>query len=555
MLTQLIIRDFAIVSECDFSLSPGLTVFTGETGAGKSILIDALTLTLGGRAGNNVIRHGCEQAEINACFDLKNNADSIKWLRDNDLDEDESCIIRRIIVKDKPSKAYINGRPVPIQLLRELGDFLVDVHGQHEHQSLLKRDSQRQILDDYGNTTTIAAQLRQQYEKLTALSNEISALKQQASDRDANLELLKYQVLELEEVAITPGSIETLEQEHDRLANGTELLNGVQQTVVVLDDSDNAVSLRLVQTADSLQSLVKFDKKLEGIVSLLNEASISVSEATSQLQNYTDHIEIDPEQLQLCSDRIAQINNLSRKHKVDAEQLPTLLDKLSQQLENLENNETRLDNLETNYQQSVDDYQNIAEKLSKKRAVAAKKLAVVVTQHMQELGMPGGSFGIDLQPLNSGPSATGLERVEFKVATNQGQPALPLTKIVSGGELSRISLALQVVIANLGRIPTLIFDEVDVGIGGRVAEIVGRQLKQLGQSRQVICITHLAHVAAQGSQHLQVTKLNHNGLANTNVAQLPSKERVKEIARMIGGIEISKQTLAHARDMLSRASS
>lgn len=556
MLSHLYIRDFAIVPRMELGFEPGLTVLTGETGAGKSILIDALTFALGERADSTMVRHGCEQTEIIASFELPADHDAARWLERHELFDDRECVLRRVIDLNKPSRAYINSRPVPLQMLRELGDLLVDVHGQHEHQSLLKRGIQRQILDDYAGLTEQARTLADHYETLRGLESRLEALRRQSADRGARLELLQYQARELEALDLEENEVPRLEEEHRRLANGAELLQGVQAVAYALyDDEENALSTALAQALNRLQDLSEHDPRLGDTIRLLNEAAINIDEAASQLHHYSDGLELDPQRLAWLDERLALLHDLARKHRVRPEELPAVLARLQQELADMEDADTSLARLEQELHEARERYDALARTLSKERRRAAESLGEAVSGHMQELGMPGGVFRVELIPLADGEiSAGGLERTEFLVSANPGQPARPLTKVASGGELSRISLALQVVIAGLGRIPTLIFDEVDVGVGGGVAEIVGRQLRELGRTRQVLCITHLAQVAAQGDRHLQVSKRRRGDTTETVVQPLPEPERVQEIARMLGGVQINQATLAHAEDMLHRAS-
>jgi DNA repair protein RecN (Recombination protein N) len=556
MLTQLYIRDFAIVRELSLAFESGFTVLTGETGAGKSILIDALALVLGDRADSDVIRHGCTRAEISASFALKPAHAAAKWLKDHDLFNDEECVLRRVVEADKPSRGLINGRPAPIQMLRELGEFLVDIHGQHEHQSLLRRDAQRDILDDFAGLEDTVRALAVQHHDMLSLRDHLAALKQQTVDREARVELLRYQVRELDALGLAADEIPALEEEHARLTNGAELIEGVQAVAqAVLEDEEAAVAQQLARAINRLETLGQYDPRLNEIITLLNEATIQVDDAGRRLNHYLESLELDPARLQAVEQRLSTVHDLARKHKVKSEELPGVHTRLRTELNNIENLDTSLGKLQENLEQARLTYLKVAEDISRRREVSAKKLARTVSDEMQELGMPGGKFEVSLTPLPEGEtSAQGLERVEFLVSANPGQPARPLAKVASGGELSRISLALQVMLAGTGRIPTLIFDEVDVGIGGRVAEVVGRKLRALGQARQVLCITHLAQVAAQGEQHVQVRKRTEGKTTLAEVALLDERERTMEIARMIGGVEISKQTLAHAKDMLTRAS-
>lgn len=555
MLSHLHVSDFTIVQSLSLDLENGFIVLTGETGAGKSVIIDALSLVLGERAESGVIRQGCQRAEISASFDLEKNSDAAKWMTENELFEDGECMVRRMIYQDKPTKGFINGRPVPMQMLKGLGNHLVDIHGQHEHQSLLRRDAQRQILDAFGGLEQEVSQIELMYQDIRSLEHRLASLRSQSVDRNARIELLQYQVQELETLALEENEIPALEEEHARLANGAALLEGVQQAAQSLYDNEEATaSLIVSQCSQKLELLSEHDAKLGEIASLLSEAMIQIDEAASQLHHYLDRLELDPKRLEWLDQRIAAIHDLSRKHRVKQEELPNVLITLKTELADIEDFDVNLVRLEEERSENLARYHELADRISKGRQVSAGKLAKAVTEHMQELGMPGGEFDIRLEPLAEGEMGQyGVERIDYLVSANPGQSPKLLTKVASGGELSRISLALQVVVAEVGKVPTLIFDEVDVGIGGRVAEIVGLQLNQLGKNRQVLCITHLAQVAAQGDSHLQVNKVTDGNSTSTSLRQLSESERVAEIARMIGGVEISEQTLAHAEDMLTRA--
>ncbi|MFQ5760579.1 MAG: DNA repair protein RecN [Acidiferrobacterales bacterium] len=555
MLSHLYIRDFTIVPRLELSFDRGFTVLTGETGAGKSILIDALTFALGARAEAISIRHGCERAEIIASFDLHPQHDAAAWLEQHDLFTDAECVVRRLVDANQPSRGSINGRPVPMQMLRELGERLVDIHGQHEHQSLLRRDGQRELLDDYANLTTSVKELSQHHNTLGSLASRLETLQRQSADRSERVDLLRYQVQELEELKLQANELPQLEEEQTRLANGAELLEGVQAIAHSLyDDEERSVSLTLARAINSLEQLSRYDTNLRGLANLLNDASVQIDEVASQLHRYQDTLDLDPQRLQWIDQRLASMHDLARKHQVRFEQLPGVLEQLRTELDDLEDVDLNLTKLNESIETARTAYMTLAEHISKKRKVAARGLSKAVTEQMQNLGMAGGCFEVHLESLPDGSiSAVGLERVQFLVSANAGQPLRPLTKVASGGELSRISLGLQVVVAGAGRIPSLIFDEVDVGIGGRVAEIVGQQLRTLGEARQVLCITHLAQVAALGNHHLCVSKTNQNATSLTQVTQLSADARIEEIARMIGGIEISEQTMAHAQEMLARA--
>ena len=555
MLASLYIRDFAIIRTLELETAAGLTVLTGETGAGKSILIDALALALGGRADVGAVRHGCERAEVSASFTLKPSSDAARWLKERDLDADGDCVLRRVIDAERSSKGFINGRPVPIQMLRELGEHLVDIHGQHEHQSLLKRDAQRQLLDDYADLNEAVGAVARQYETMKSLETRIHALSRETADRGARLELLRHHVKELEALNLQPDEVAALEDEHARLANGAQLLEGTQAAVQALyDDDETAAAGVVAQVARRLEALSHYDPRLGEIAMLVNEAGIQIDEAAKRMHQYLGDLDLDPARLQWLDTRLGTVHELSRKHRVRGEELPALLGKLRTELADTEDHDGALARLNTQFEEARTQYLKLATVVTNGRRQAAKKLGRGVSERMQELGMAGGRFDIELLPLPEneyGPY--GCERIELQVTANADQPLRPLAKVASGGELSRISLALQVIAAGSARIPTLIFDEVDVGVGGRVAEIVGQQLRALAAKRQVLCITHLPQVAALGEQHLRILKLAKDGATNVEVEKLKKTDRVQEIARMLGGIQISKKTIAHAEDMLSRA--
>ena len=553
MLNYLHLRDFAVVEQLELEPDSGLTVLTGETGAGKSILIDALGLALGERADSGIVRHDRPRTEISVGFDISNNAPARQWLSSNELDNDDECLLRRTITAEGRSRAWINGTPVPLQQLRDLGDLLVDIHGQHEHQTLLKRDQQRALLDQFANHGKLLddvslafrhwQSLQQEYEQLTDTGN-----------RDHQLDLLRFQVQELESLAVSTDEIQSLGDEHKRLANIDRLLEGCQQTLQAIDNEDTSLGQDLSRIIGIMQDLHSSDPALGPVIELLNNAAIQLDEAGSELRQHVDGLSMDPARLEQIDQRLGAIHDLARKHRIVASELPECQQRLTEELALLEHAEQRLKVLQQEIDQAAADYQKAAEVLGKSRRKAANKLARQVTVTMQPLGMPDSLLAIDIQTQEKF-SRYGLDRVEFLVATNPKQPPKPLTKVASGGELSRISLAIQVITATDSSIPTLIFDEVDVGIGGRVAEIVGQKLRELGQHSQVLCVTHLPQVAAQGHQHLYVNKLRSDENASTTITTLDDKNRQDEIARMLGGIEITKQTLAHAREMIGNANS
>jgi DNA repair protein RecN (Recombination protein N) len=554
MLRHLHIRNFAIVDSLEIDFRSGMSVLSGETGAGKSILLDALGLTLGDRADSGVLRHGSERAEISASFDISNLPEVATWLEEHELASDDECLLRRTIGADGRSRGFINGQPVPIQSLKELGEQLVDIHGQHAHQSLLKRDIQRNLLDAYAGQLDLAKRVAGQFRQWQQLQQEYDSLSKAAAERESRLELLRFQVEELEALQPAPGELAELDQEYSRLSNANRLLEGAQTAVNLLDaDEGQSASSAVEQSLRLLQELQTIDSRLGNPVQLLEDAAIQFKEAVSELRHYADGMELDPQRLAELEQRIADLHNLGRKHRVDPEELPNLLQQLQQELDELNASDSRLQGMQAEIEKSRTEYQQLAQKLSSGRQKAAKTLAAAVSSNMQELGMGGGRFDIVLTPLDKGPSASGLENVELRVSANPGQPLQPLNKVASGGELSRISLAIQVITVSQEGIPTLIFDEVDVGIGGGVAEMVGRQLRRLGENRQVLCVTHQPQVASQGHHHFRISKESDGKETHTIVQPIDGDVRVEEVARMSGGVNITAQTLEHARQLISQA--
>ena len=555
MLIHIHIWNFAIVEKLDIEFETGLTVLTGETGAGKSILLDALNLALGDRADTSVIRHGSDKAEISVTFSLHDAAEAANWLGEHEMQSDDECIIRRTISRNGPSKAFINGIPATVQQLRELGEMLVDLHGQHEHQSLLQRDIQRQLLDDYANHKDLLQLVNTAYTTWLSLQAQWQRLSSANKDRDSRLELLRFQVQELESLNLQAGEAGELETEHKRLANASQLLQTAQQVLAILEENDdNAVHQALTQCHGDISDIARVDAQLQPITDLLNNAIIQVQETISELRHYADNLELDPARLIEVEQRINDMHTLSRKHRVDAEELVSLLPALQQERDDLEQADIKLDGLHKQIQQAKDTFTKSAAKLSQSRKKTAKQLSEKISDAMQGLSLQGGKFEVQVEALpESRWNAQGCEQIEFLVSANPGQPVKPLNKVASGGELSRISLAIQVITAQAARIPSLIFDEVDVGIGGRVAEIVGLQLRALGQHRQVVCVTHLPQVAALGHHHLQVSKQTGKDTTVTEIKHLDTQQRIDEVARMLGGIEITDQTLSHAKEMIERA--
>ena len=553
MLTQLRIRDFAIVEELELELAAGMTAVTGETGAGKSILVDAIGLLLGDRADSGVIRHGAERADLSALFDLDALPAARAWLVERDLDREGECQLRRVVARGGRSRGYINGVPQPTQALRELGEQLVDIHGQHEHQSLLRREIQRQLLDDYAGHQALAAELAERYQTWSRLRRELRELRQAASERDARLDILRYHLRELAALNLAEGEVAELESEQRRLAHASQLLDAGQRLLDGLsEDEESSIADRLDRSLRELDVLSRLDARLVPVGEMLNAALIQIQEASGELRGYVQALDLDPEHLARVDQRLAAAHQLARKHRVAAEELPALRARFEAEREGLEHSETRLEELQQAVKTARAAYQTCADRLSEQRAVAARELGERVSAALAELGMAGGRFAVSLERLEQ-PTPAGLETVEFQVSANPGQPVRPLARVASGGELTRISLAIQVIAARAARIPTLIFDEVDAGIGGGVAEIVGRRLRALGSGRQVLCVTHLPQVAAQAHQQLKAAKRIDDATTHARVVALEPEERVKEIARMLGGLELTESTLAHAREMVDKA--
>lgn len=554
MLTSLFIRDFAIVPQLQLVLEPGLTVVTGETGAGKSILVDALMLALGARTDADNIRHGADSAEINAGIDLHPGDDAATWLQEHELYDEHSCILRRLVYRDKPTKAFINGRPVTLQLLRDFGQRIIDIHGQHEHQSLLRIETQRQIVDDFASLSDDVKKLAELYENLKRLQLQLDNLKNESSSRLHEIDLLRFQTAELEQMDLRDHEFLELEQEHAKLAHANELREGIEFCYQQLYDAEQDPAARTIaQCQNTLNGLRDYEPELSQIVDLINQASIHVDEAAAQLRQLSVAIELDPQRLDEVERRMSALLNLARKHQCEPDQLKRTHDDLANRLAALEQTDTSIEGIQSALEETLGHYETTANRISEHRRVSAADLSELVTEQMQELGMKGGRFEVTLaERERSMPTRFGFDDINFQVSTNRSQPLRPLRKVASGGELSRISLAIQVITAGVGRVPTLIFDEVDVGIGGGVAEIVGQRLQSLAKKRQVICITHLPQVAAQGDHHHQVKKYDDNGVRVT-IVPLAGDERVQEIARMLGGVKITDRTMAHAHDMLSRS--
>jgi DNA repair protein RecN (Recombination protein N) len=554
VLSQLTVRDFAIVEHLDLLLDPGLTVLTGETGAGKSILVDALALAVGERTTSGSVRPGGAHAEVAAVFDVSGIPAVKEWLQRQALEtEDEECVTRRTVSPEGRSRAFVNGRPVPLQSLRELGNRLLDIHGQHAHQSLVKPKIQRQILDAFGNSAEPLAEVLALYQRIVAIERAMEQLSGSVKDRDSYLALLQFHAQELSKLDLKPGELDALDKEQRRLSHAAELIGVCQEALAGISDDPGEVSAldRLQTILRRIEGIRAYDSRLDSILDLLSSAAIHLQEGASALRHHLQSLDTDPERLQSLEERLSTIHELARKHHAAPKDLPQLLAELRTEIEQLEGGENRLKALAEQHSNLLSAYRRAAGALSASRQRSASELARQITKNMQQLGMRGGQFAIIVEPLpNQRPTAFGLDQVEFTVSANPGQPPQPVGRIASGGELSRIALAIQTITAEHTAVPTLVFDEVDVGIGGRTAEIVGKALRTLGNKRQVLCLTHLHQVASQAHHHFQVNKSTEAKTTRTSLETLTGEARVREIARMMGGLRVTESALAHARELL-----
>lgn len=555
MIKRLHIRDFAIIDEAELEFGAGMTVLTGETGAGKSILIDALGLILGDRAESNVIRDGSDRAEITAVFGVSGNRAVIDLLEEQSIImENDELYIRRIIARDGRSRAFVNDSPSTALLLRSIGETLIDIHGQHSHQSLTKTEIQRQLLDDFGTYSGQLDTVKQAYEQWHEATGKLQDLLEDNTDQDAAMALLRYQIDELRGMNPEPGEYESLDEEHRRLANSNRLLETTRNALQIFREDDQSISSQMSSITNELKALQQYDESLANIVRILDDATIQISEATDELRRYVDNLPTDPERLTVVEDRLSLMHQMARKHHIKPQELAVYLDGQEQKLERMENSRKIIDELLITQNEALSQYKAAAEKLHQSRVKAAKKMAADITAKLGELGMTNGKFSVNLESLNDDtPRPYGGDKLEFLVTTNPGMGLQPLRKIASGGELSRISLAIRVIGSKDSGIPSLIFDEVDAGIGGGVAEIVGRLLHNLAGQRQVFCVTHLPQVASQGDHHLLVNKTSTRTSTSVDVKELAAEERIEEIARMLGGMKITEQSRKHAKEMLSHA--
>lgn len=551
MLKHLSIKDFAVVRATELEFGPGMTVVSGETGAGKSLMVDALGFLSGLRADSGVVRHGAARAELSAEFAPGEDAPARRWLRENELDDEDQCQLRRIIRADGGSRAWINGRPVTLTQLTELASTLVEIHGQHEQQALLARPSQLALLDAFARNDAERSQVRQAAARWQALVDEAEALSRQGDVSD-RIGYLEHQLGELQREDLEPASIAQLGSSHRRQAHASALIAACDVAVARLNGDEDTSALQLLQqTRHELARVAEHDPRLGEVDALLDSAAIQLDEALALLDRVHDDLDADPEQFEDIERRLGRLHDLARKHRVPMDTLGEHRDAMEAEVEQLRGADTRLQALAGQIERAAGQWQTVADTLSASRRKAAKALSDTTTTLIGELGMGGGQFLIEIEPQAvAKPDPNGAERVEFLVAANAGQPPRALRKVASGGELSRISLAIEVAALGLDAVPTMVFDEVDSGIGGAVADIVGHKLRALGEKRQVLCVTHLPQVASKGHAHYRVSKAPVDGMTQSAVEKLDPKAREEELARMLGGVEVSKEARAAARKLL-----
>ena len=550
LLLTLSIQNYTLADRLELEFGAGTSAITGETGAGKSLILDALGMALGDRADSDAIRHEADSAQVSALFDLADLPQASQWLNEREFGSDE-CLLRRSFSRDGRSKGYINGQPATMGQLKELGELLLEIHGQHEHHSLLKRDSQRQLLDSFGDHHELISQVRDHYRHWKRSAEQLASREANAEELAERAALLRFQIEELSPVAVTPEQYSALETEHGGLANADQIIQDSQRAQLLCDGTDNdGIRDNINRAIALLEGIKNPPAALRNSAELLRSALIQVEEASHELAAHIDHFEADPERLATLDRQLSELYSLARKYRRDPAQLEIRLHELQGELSGCDNSDEAVSALREQVAEQLALYRKAADKLSKQRKSAAEKLTTMVNNQLAELAMPEAAVSFLLTP-NQQPTATGSESVELLIATNAGQPAKPLQKIASGGELSRVSLAVQVSAAHQSGVPTLLFDEVDVGIGGATADVVGQLLRQLGDRGQVISVTHQAQVAARAHQHFVASK--HKGVAT--LTKLTTEQRGEELARMLGGAKVTAQTLAHANEMLTLATS
>lgn len=556
MLIQIHIRDLATIEELELNLDTGCTMITGETGAGKSVFIEAIELALGARASQNVIRPGKEKADISLCFDVTNFPHVIDYLKKLDLYQDTpDCIIRRIITHDGRSRCYVNGYPATVQLVKELGELLFHLHGQHEQHVLLKADTQRDMLDRYADHLPLAQQVKSLAENWRLLDQQIQSLREKVTERTERSEYLRFQLDELTAITLQPAEWESLEAEHHRLTHAEDLIRHIQHVIgQIANDDHQAILIFMKDVRKTMETIQSVEPKAREWMTVIDSALIHLEDLVSELQHYLEQMELDPGKLQMLEERVSQIFSLSRKHKIAPQELVQFKEQLEAELLSLHSSDETILKLEEQKSTVEKTYRELAEILSENRKKAAHKLEKEITSIIRSLSLPYGEFRIELEKYHSfhenDISLNGMEKVIFLIKTNPDQSLQTLAKSLSGGELSRLSLAAHLSLAHRTSIPTLVFDEVDTGLSGATAEKIGKLLRKLGGSYQVFCVTHQPQVAACGNHHLFVEKYFVEKSTYTRLRLLNEEEKTKEIARMLGGEKITEKTLAHAREVL-----
>ncbi len=556
MLLSINISNYTLVESLEIEFAQGTTAITGETGAGKSLVLDALGMALGDRADTDTIRHGKERAEITATFDINTIKAAKTWLDANDFNSDENCILRRIYTREGRSRGYINGQPSTMSQLQELGDMLTDIHSQHEHQSLLRKETHRRLLDEYANAEDLATKVASEYSAWHKVHIDLTNLLQRSDELDDRKDLLNFQVNELQQIDLTAKHLEQLELEQKTLANAEQIVQDSHNLLAICEQAEGFNLRDSLNKALSILANIEYKPEALKITEeLLQGGLIQIEEAINEISHHIDRFEADPQRLQIVEEQLSAIFQLSRKHRVNPDQLETTLQTLEAELKNLIGGSENINALEEKLADLASSYEKSAKQLSSKRKAASKAMSKDINRQLQKLSMEGAELLVQLSPVNNCEyRSRGLEEIEFLLATNPGQPHKMLAKIASGGELSRVSLAIQVVAASHSTMPTLVFDEVDVGIGGSTADIVGQLIKQLGERGQVISVTHQPQVAAHAHHHYRASKVIEDNSAESLMAPLNQQQRVEELARMLGGAKVTKQTLSHASELLSLAS-
>lgn len=552
MLKALTIQQLAIVRHLDVEFENGLTILTGETGAGKSILIEALGLALGDRADSSMVRTSADRASVSATFDIASNIDLKAFLRNNDLEDSDECLLRRVMSPDGRSRAFCNASPIPVQLLKQIGEFLVDIHGQHAHQSLLRGSIQRSLLDEFGSCNSYLHAVEQAYHQWRDIGQQLDELSHGGEDVPRHIDLLQFQAKEIEALKITEENLAELEVEHRYVGHAARLIEGYDSAETYAFNTEGGALEGTIKAAGTLRDLIVIDAGLVGVVELLDQAAINLEEAEHEFSRLRANIETDPKRLQEIDRQLGAIHDIARKHRCEPKEIPERLKAIRLELDALDNRGGKIRKLSSELDLALNTYTEAAKDLHKHRVQAAKKMDNEITKHLRELGIPHGNFSVSVEPIGGTPSPHGDDEIEFLVTANPDLPIKPLKKVASGGELSRISLAIQVATTGSSGIPVLVFDEVDTGVSGATAEVVSEYLQHLANKRQILCITHLPQVASAGDHHFSIGKTFTDGITETTITDLEPGQRVEEVARMLGGQRITNKAREHARELLTQ---